>query len=229
MSIGGEYDRSGRRVIGPGRRGDPGVTGRADELAGGGSRPSTVLVVLRVPAVAEERPCQTARPQCFLGRQVLFSQRTERRPIGVQDARVGDEAHAGTNGSFDHVPVLRDAPADLGTGDQKEPLDTSQRRIERRGVIVIGTPDRDTLGRELGDLLRRASECDNLARRDPLQEFRDHQPTEPSTGTSDSDHGALPSLRQNPSRQYSVEASATPGVTGRENDTGTIETDSTVS
>jgi hypothetical protein len=119
------------------------------------------LAVLGIPAVAQDDLGKTALLQGVLGRPVLVSQEAERRTVGVEEARVGEELDARAYRGSDDVPVLLDAPADLVTRDEQEALGAAERCIERRRIVVVGRANSDTLCSEITRLVGIASACDH--------------------------------------------------------------------
>jgi hypothetical protein len=139
------------------------------------------LAVLRLPAVAQDDPGKTALLQGVLGRPVLVSQEAERRTVGVEEARVGEELDARAYRGSDDVPVLLDAPADLAARDEQEALDTAERCIEPRRIVVVGKANSDTLCSEITRPVEIASACDHSVGGNSLEEFGDDESTQPTS------------------------------------------------
>ena len=68
----------------------------------------------------------------------------ERRAVGVQDAGVGDQFHAGTLGGIDHRPMLHGALAELHSADARHrpEVAASLARLFLRGDVVPGRASR---------------------------------------------------------------------------------------
>lgn len=81
---------------------------------------------------------------------------------GLGDAGVGEVENPGGGGGVDDVAVLGEPLADLVGRDQQHLVDADEGLAERVGVGVVGHPDLDTLGSEIGGLVGVADDGDDV-------------------------------------------------------------------
>ena len=112
------------------------------------------------------------------------------RPVGVQDARIGDQFHARRLRGIDHRPMLLDAARQLVRRHEQEPIHPRKRRGQGLGAVVVGFADRDAPGGKVGRLPRRANRSDDVAGIDGVQQPFDDETAELSGGSGDSVDGS---------------------------------------
>jgi hypothetical protein len=161
VSLAGQDGSCGGGVVGAGGGGDPAVAGAADEGAGGGGLGDGRVVVLGVPAVAQEGEREAGSADELLGGLVLRGQGNG-RGIGIQDAGVDDVGGADLPGGVDHGLVLGQAAAHVGAGDQQQPVGPGEGRGQGFGPVVVRFADLHAAGGEPGRPLGRADSGDDL-------------------------------------------------------------------
>ncbi len=191
VAVAGQHGRRGGGVVGARRGGDPALARVGDDRAVLQDRGQVRGVVLRVPAVAQERVRQPGVEDQLLGGPVLVGQREVRvRP--AEDARVRELRDARRLRRVDHRGVLRHAPAHLAAGDQQDPVAGAERPGQGLGAAVVRDAQLHAPGGEVGGLLLVAHHRDDLLGRDGGQQVIHDEAAERSGGSGDNDaHGGF--------------------------------------
>ena len=136
-------------------------------------------IILRVPAVAQQHERHAGGAKRRLGLPVLLRKR-QRRGVRVQDARIGDEAHAGPLGGVDDVAVLLHTLADLARRDEKQLVDAVEGVREGFGTRIIGDANLDPeVAQAPGRFAVRVAHArGDLPGRHPLQQGLDDEAAE---------------------------------------------------
>jgi len=109
--------------------------------------------------------------------------------VGVEDAGVGDQLHAGGFRGVDCGLVLREADAaKIVGGNQQELVDAGEGFHECCGAIVVGLADFDGGGFQVLRLIRAADGGDDACRRGEALQGLDDEAAELAIGAGDGNH-----------------------------------------
>ncbi len=185
-------DRGGLGELGDGGARDAAVAGAREERAGLLHGVDRAGVVLRVPAVAEERDGHARGGEHLLGGLVL-ARDEELGGGGAEDARVEDPADARGLRGLDDGGVLRHALADLAAGDEHEGVAGLDRGGDAVGVGVLEARGADALRGEVGEGLRTARGGEHVGCGGAAgEEGRDDARSEAAGGGGDDDGHGMP-------------------------------------
>jgi hypothetical protein len=189
VAVAGDHGGGRDGEVLPGGGADAALAGRPEQTVGHGGRD---VVVLDVPAVAQQHVRQPGLGEHPLGLQVLLGEH-QVGGVGVRDAGVGDQSDPGLDRGRHDGPVLGDALADVAARDEQQPLGPVERGAQRIGLGVVGPAHGDAALGQVGEPLHSAAGGHDLrGRHAPAQQLLDHDPAELPGGPGDDDGHAGP-------------------------------------